>query len=678
MISALVQSVFSEAAQVLKPPPKLLISEWAEREFILSSEDSAEPGRFRLSRTPYLRGILDSVLDPRVEEIVLFTAAQCAKTTALKIILGYFMKEDPSGTLYMMPTLDDAKKWSRGRLAPMMRDVPALRGLIGEGARKGENNTLFKTFPGGFLNIVGANSPSSLTSWPTRLVLADEEDHYPLSAGSEGDPVSLAAERTTTFWNRKIVHSSTCTIKGLSRIEAKYLVSNKQRYFVPCPGCGEFQALRWDRLVKDIEQQDPEPVYPCEACGLAITEFDKPKMLNAGEWRAERPEVTRTAGFWLSAMYSPFTSWSQMVVKFREAKRERENPEKLKTFINLSLAETWEEQGEVVEYSELERRREHYPPPALPDGVTVVTGGVDVQGDRLELEVVGWGKGEESWGVDVQLFEGDTAKSEVWDRLDDYLLNSRFLHARGVYLDIAAVFVDSGFRANEVYRWTGARNDRRIYASKGMSGWRRPPLGPYTRANRHKVKMYPVGVDVIKEIVYARLRLTEAGAGYMHFSLGKHTQEYFRQLTAERLVKKYQHGFPVRYWEKPAGARNEALDMRVYAYAAFLSLSTNPAAMLEHLRRDLLAQARQQAQIRRLKVDPNQLSFLEKPLEAAAAVPEAVAQTSAQNEAAPQKSEEKDVSLGAEEYKAAEVLDATEQKPAVRRAPPRITFNRRW
>ena len=674
-ISPVTQSVFFEAAQVLKPPPRLTICAWAEREMVLSSEDSAEGGsRYRSERAPYQREMMDAILDPMIEEVVFMIASQCGKTLVMKNILGYFMKQDPSSIVWMVPTLDLAKKVSVQRLAPMFRDVPVLRNLMETGARKTGNSILEKSFPGGVLFLVGANSAASLSSMPIRIVLADEEDRYPASAGAEGSPIKLISARQKTYWNRKRVRASTPT-DNASAIAAGYHDSDRRKFWVPCPHCSQFagkldgfQVFKWKRLVHGTAPAFLDCVYPCEFCGAALTNADKHWMLSRGFWQKEHdacesaltahrtthseevldckecdllqralddaPAADHSvAGFWLSEMYSPFVSWSEMCEAEYEAKRHRENPNLMRVFVNTALAEVFEEEAEILDGSELMRRRESYPPPALPDGVTVLTAGVDVQQDRLEIEVVGWGKGEESWSVDVIRFDGDTAaltgtagRPSPWENLDSYLRSARFHHQRGVYLPIAACFVDSGYRAQEVYAWTAPRNNQRVFASKGVSGFGRAPLSKWNRANRARAKLYPVAVDVLKETTYARLRIEEPGAGYMHFSseltnaagylpLVEGTRlandsDFFAQLTAEKIVSKPVRGYPVRHWElRVAGSRNEALDRRVYAYAAFLSLSERPATMLERLRKLLLAEARRLAASRH--DDPNQLSLLE-------------------------------------------------------------------
>lgn len=706
-ISPRVHATFAEAAAVLRPPPKLSVTECAEAKRRMSSETSAEGGgRYRSARAPYQREMQDAILDPAIEQVVLFTAAQMTKSTVLENIFLYFATEDPCAIIWMWQTLDRAKEWAPNDLAALIRDTPALANQVEIGARKSAGKMLFKKFPGGSLSVIGANSPGGLRAKRARVILCDEVDAYPASAGAEGDPISLVAKRQVTFWNRKRVLASTCTIKGASRIEAAYLDSDQRKFYVPCPHCSEhaghldgFQVLDWKRLLypRDLEPTADNVVYPCKECGVELTEIDKPWMLARGEWRKENlePRVRHVAGFWINELYSPFVEWYRMALNWQEATRQRGNQQLLKTFVNLSLAQTWVDDGWVVDATELMERREEYPPPALPAGVTVVTCGVDVQADRLELEVVGWGKGEESWSIEFLQFVGDTSGIQPtrtpggtllespWLRLEKYLTETRFPHAWGIRLDIAATFVDSGHHAHVVYAFTKKLQDAglRCYASKGVSGFARPAIGKVSRQSRNKVKLFPVGVDVLKETTYARLRIKDPGAGYMHFSKSKNDADFFAQLTAEELKPKYVRGFPMRVWTLPPGKRNEALDCRVYATAAFLSLSANPARMLEALRRDLVERAQYAKEERRSKTPAGQLPLLDVEVKPeappiAVAVPEpetpspvaAIAETAAKLAEVPGEVVEDATAEFDQEYKLAET--ESEEVEESRPAPP--------
>jgi phage terminase large subunit GpA-like protein len=628
-IAGEVVALFGDAAQIFRPPTRVTITGWAERERIISKESGAFGGRYRAALAPYQRGMQDAVLIPGVKEVVYFLPAQMGKSVCMENIFGYFVDEDPSSIIWMWPTDKVAKEWSDDTLEPLIRDSPVLAAKFDEGSRKKSNRALAKRFPGGWLAIIGANSPAGLRRRRARVILADEIDGYPNSAGDEGDPIELVAARSETFWARIRIVASTCTEKGDSRIEARYENSNKQKYFVPCPHCTQandgvldgFQVLLWERL----DFKSGPAVYPCEYCNVVLTELDKPWMLENGQWRAERPEIVEVQGFWLNKLYSPFVTWVELVERYQSALAELRggNKEVMKKFVTLDLAKTWEDRDEDLDREGLLRRCEDYQRrpgyqyPVLPDGVTVLTCSADVQEDRIELEVVGWGKGRESWQILTKTFEGDPTKGfsneqgrrSVWNELDEFL-ETEFLHARGIFLPIAVTFIDSGYHANDVYSFTKPRAYRRIFACKGSSNFDHVPLGKKRKIDRANVWLFMVGSSQIKKKIYSWLRVETPGPGYMHFDKEYADANYFAQLTCEVLKKKYEHGFPKRYWEKPQGARNEAIDIRVYNYAAFLSLSENPDKMLEVLRVKLLADAKKLADERAKHEDPNQLKLL--------------------------------------------------------------------
>ncbi len=512
---------------------------------------------------------MDCLSDRSVEAVVVMSSAQVGKTEIINNVVGYHVHLDPSPILLLQPTLEMAETWSKDRFAPMLRDSPALRNLVRDPRSRDSGNTLLhKRFPGGHITMAGANSPASLASRPIRIVLCDEVDRYPSSAGTEGDPVSLARKRSTTFWNRKMLLTSTPTIKGASRIEAAYEQSDQRRYHVPCPHCGEYQSLTWHQVKweSDGGHRPETAYYECAQCGAAIYDSDKPTMLAEGIWVAAAP-FSGTAGFHLSELYSPWVTWPQVVADFLKAKQ---LPETLKTWVNTSLGEAWEETGETVDADLLMNRKESWGTEA-PEEVLIVTAGVDIQGDRVEVEVKGWGKGEESWSLDYKQFFGDPSQDALWLELDAYL--ARPVKSKtGLSLNIACTCIDSGgHHTQSVYEFCKSRAMRGIFPIKGMNQSGRPIVGRPSRNNRHKVRLYPLGVDTAKEVIMSRLRLTEPGPGYCHFPIER-DREYFLQLTAEKQVTRFNKGAARREWMKTR-ARNEALDCTVYALAAFKLLS---------------------------------------------------------------------------------------------------------
>ena len=525
-----------------------------------------------------MREPMDEITNPETENVVFMSSSQVGKTEMILNGIGYYTHQDPSPMLCVEPTLDIAQAFSKDRLASMIRDTQVLSEIIRESRSKvSENTILHKKFPGGHITLAGSNSPAGLSSRPIRIVWMDEVDRYAPSAGSEGDPVTLATKRTTTFWNKKRIYVSTPTIKNLSRIEAAFLASDRRYYHVPCYKCGKSQKLEWERVhwEKDGGKHRPETaLYVCAHCGAGWSDADRHDAIHAGKWIAEAA-FTDTAGFHIWEAYNPWVRLREMVSAFLKANdaSEKGDPEPLRAFVNTSLGETWVEKGETVAPDPLLARRENYAADAIPYRVLYLTGGVDVQDDRIELEVVGFradkrNEPEESWGIEVIVLHGDPAKSEIWDELDD-ITKREWTTEDGRRLRLSAVCIDSGgHHTNQVYKFASRRIGRRIYAVKGMAGVR--PIWPTVAGKSKKYKgsrVWIVGVDTAKDTIYARLRIKDPGPGYSHFPMS-YDYDYFKGLTCEQVQTRFVKGHPVREWHKPPGVRNEPLDRRAYALAA--------------------------------------------------------------------------------------------------------------
>lgn len=580
-VAELTLELASRVCGILAPPPKLTVSQWADKYRILP-DTSAEPGQWRTDRAPWTREPMDACCDPRVDRVVLMFGAQMAKTEIELNIAGYYIDNDPAPMLMIQPTIEDAEDFSKERLAPMLADTPALAEKVSDPkSRNGSNTILRKEFPGGFVGLVGANAPRGLRRRPVRTVLADEIDGYPASAGTEGNPLDLAHKRTTTFWNSLMVVSSTPTNKGESAIEKEYTDSTQEQWQVPCPSCGKYQPYNWDALLfhkeagvteADSSERPDEPLMACQFCGKLSGEYDW--KAGAGKWVA-RAEHASTRGFHINAMASVWLSWPELIAEFIKAKRE--GPESLKTFVNTRLAECWEEAGEALDEEVLAARR-HYYSCDVPDGVTWITCGVDVQQDRLELEVVGWGPGKESWGIEYAMLPGDPNRSAVWQDLDEFLQRT-WVRADGAILPISCTAVDSGFATSAVYAFTKKRAARYIFAVKGQGGPGLPVVGPWRRQGKNKdVAVFPVGTDAAKDLLLTRLTVDAEGPGYCHFPREERSSEdrlrgyaegYFKGLMGEKRVERKSRGRVYHTWIKRSShVRNEPLDCRVYATAA--------------------------------------------------------------------------------------------------------------
>ena len=558
--------------KIWTPPPNLKISDWADRYRRLSPESSAESGQWKTDRAPYQREIMDSFNDSEIQRIVWMKSSQVGATEVLLNVIGYYIDQDPAPMLCMQPTLAMAQAFSKDRLATMIRDSEKIRDCVNDPRSRDSGNTvLSKKFAGGNLSMVGSNSAAGLASRSIRLLLADECDRYEASAGAEGDPISLATKRTTTFWNRKIYLCSTPTIKGLSRIETAFEESDKRYYYVPCPECKEMQVLKWKNIVWD--ENKPETAhYACGECGSVINESKKQWMLKHGEWRATAAK-TNTAGFHISELYSVWSTWAEMAINFLEAKK---NPEMLKTWVNTSLGESWEEQGETVDYETLLERRLNYDSTNIPEDVLVLTAAVDCQKDRLEMQLVGWGKDYEAWVCDYKVFWGDPNAANVWNELDEYL-KKRFKTESNRLIPISCCTIDSGgHHTNAVYAFTKPRQARRIFAIKGLSVAGKPIVNRPSFVGRNKAVLYGVGTDTAKEAIFSRLA-SDPAKTTLHFCHDL-DEEYFKQLTAEKRVTKFVRGRKSLIW-KQVRSRNEALDTLVYNFAAIYILNPNWASL---------------------------------------------------------------------------------------------------
>ena len=567
-----------KAYLAFKPPRKLSLSEWADEYAYLSAESSAEGGRWRT--LPYQKGIMNAITDPNVEQVTVMKSARVGYSKILNHIIAYHIHQDPCSIMVVQPTIQDATGYSKEEVAPMIRDTKCLQGLVSDAKSKDSTNTLLqKQYPGGTLSLVGANSATGFRRVSRRIVLFDETDGYPASAGTEGDQIKLGIKRTEYFWNRKIVAGSTPTIKDFSRIEKLFNQTNQQRYYVPCPKCKEYQYLKWPNLIATVRENDPDTAaYECEHCKYHIPHSKKRWMVERGEWRATYPGNGKHVGFhiWSAYSYSPNASWSNLVEEFLECKQD---PEQLKTWINTTLGETWEDEyaSKVGAESLMERAAAaKYEKGVPPKEALVLCMGCDVQDDRLSMSVWGIGRNEEMFLVDRKVIYGSPARADLWKQMDEVLM-STYKTKDGYELKIESSAIDTGGHfTQEVYQYVRERSQLGLIGIKGASQKGKPPLGKPTaqditfsgKALKRGVKLFPVGVDVIKTTLHNKLRDAEIGEGYIHF-FPTITQDYFEELTAERQVLRYRNGYQERIWVKKSSARNEALDEAVYAWAAF-------------------------------------------------------------------------------------------------------------
>ena len=554
------------------PEPRLSIADWSDEHVIIDARPGQAPTRFRSDTTPYTRDILEA-LSPysRWKRVVLIFGTQLGKTQTGLNWLAAIMVNFPGAVLVLRPTVPDARDFSKQRLDPMISATAVLSQLVTKPrSRDGGNSLLAKDFAGGNLFLTGSNSATGIKSKPIRWLFCDEIDEYPGDVKGQGEPVYLAEKRLTgpQFQRRKILLVSTPTIKGRSRIEDTFEASDQHRYFVPCPHCEHMDWIRWANIRWDEGKPETAELF-CEACGVFIEELCKTQMLARGEWRCVKHAGDgETIGFHLSSLYSPI-GWFPWVKAAQEWIEAKENPMKLKGFVNTVLAETFEERWDKkqVKAEEILARAERYPA-SVPTGVGILVAAVDVQDTWLEVAVKDYGAGEESWLIALQQFQGDPGEDTLWLELDRFLQQT-FTHESGQEIPISCVVIDCGGSFPQmVYRFTKARESRRVFAIRGGNERGKPIVPRPTRNNRYRAVLFTLCVDTAKETVLSRLAISAKGKpGYMHFPEWIEL-DYCKQLLAEK---------PMWRWSKTKGSvrewikvqdRNEAFDLEGYCLAA--------------------------------------------------------------------------------------------------------------
>ena len=575
-------SALSELARytfsMFRPPAHETVSEWADKHRVLVSESSAEPGVWRTDRAPYQREIMDSFTQPGIWQIVIMASAQVGKSEIELNMMGCAIDNDPGPMLYIQPTDKVAEDYSKRRIAPMIQACPTLRDKVFKARSRDAANTItMKTFPGGSLAIIGANSPADLSSKPVRYIFMDETDRFPASAGTEGDPQELAERRTETFrHNRKIVKTSTPTIKGKSRIETDYKNGTQEEWHTECPHCHTFQYIRFadikfekENYVNASGEEDyniKSVCWCCPTCKREIGEYECKRL--PAKWIQKNPKAIKNGirSFRLNAFMSPWSDWKDICWKFLKAHKDAE---KLKTFYNTILGESWEVRTNSGLDEELYNRREHYDA-EVPTGVLVLTMGMDTQDNRLEYEVVGWDRNGQSWGISRGVIPGRADAPGVWEEVDA-LLERRWKLANGMALRILATFIDSGGHfTTAIYRECAKRSSKRIWAIKGEAGEGKDECRPM-KSSKSGAVGFMLAVDAGKEGIMYEAGIKEPGDHYMHFPLDQragYDREYFRGLISERMEVHRRGGKGVIVWEK-FYERNEPLDCRNYARMAY-------------------------------------------------------------------------------------------------------------
>ena len=592
----LLKSIFSKS---LKTIPKTSVSEWADT-YRMLAQGAAEPGRWHTNRAPYQKDIMDAFTAKGVHRVIVKSCSQVGKSDIMNNVIGRFAHLDPCTMMMIQPTLADGEDFSKSRIQPMIEATKVLKRIFRESKSRSSSNTIMsKYFTGGRLIIAGANAPSGLASRPIRILLCDEVDRFPDSAGAEGDPVDLAAKRTTTYWNRLIGLFSTPTIKDASRIDDEYMTGTQEEWQHQCPNCKEWHLLTHRQMVTDHEtshRQNKKHVFVksvhwvCPDCGF---KFSESEMKNAPQkFISQNPDAFRTdtRSYFVNCWTSPWLTWDRVMKEWLEAEGD---PEREKVVYNTRFGESYERKGSFESEDVFLQRREDYGA-ELPDGVLILTAAVDVQDNRLEYEIKGWGHGEEQWGVVKGIIMGVPDTQEVWSKLDEQL--DRVYHfANGRGLMVARTFIDSGGHYTKyVYAYCLKNYHKQRFAIKGASKPGEPLIAKISKVevDKHSIPLVLLGTDSGKQYIMDRLSIEVPGAKYMHFPLDKaetknvngdlvteilrnrgYDRIYFRGLISEELVPRKHNGVIVMRWENIAkDRRNEPLDLAVYNLACLQSI----------------------------------------------------------------------------------------------------------
>ena len=549
-------------------PSELDVAAWADAHRWLSPEDAPAPGKWDVTRAEYQRDPMQAMSDPAVRQVVLRWSAQVGKTSCLLNAIGFYIHVEPCPMLWVSTTVGEVESFAKTRFSAFRRDNPLIASRVQptRGGPGDNRSTLDEQrFPGGRLLFRGSNAPAGLRGNPIRVLILDEVDGYPY-ATAEGEPTAIAMKRVQVYEAAglsKIIMASTPASTLTSRIGPAYAASDRRRYHVPCPHCGELQTLvenvaefmqfvRWDKT-SDGEHLPATAALHCKHCGAAWSEGQRLQAVREGRWIADRPEITDIRGYWINEFYSPFSSLPQIVRGFLKSHGE---PRRFQQWVNLTLGIEWEDTVEAqTGWRTIYDRREDYEIGVVPARVRLVTAGVDVQGDRLELEIVGWNERFESWSIDYRVLRGDPRKDEIWQDLDR-VLEERFPGGDGGMYQIACMAVDAGYATDAVEKWVVKHSAKRVIATRGEAMRRLDfPIGRPKQheiqlggpKRRRRIVLYPLGVDWMKsELLHGWLKQqppteeqlaegTPYPEGYCHFPRA-YGQSYFEGLCSEKLV----------------------------------------------------------------------------------------------------------------------------------------------
>jgi len=575
------KSLSNYISQIMKPRPILSGSEWADKYFELSSESSAITGKWKTY--PWQKEILDAMTDNKSKFVTIKKPTRIGYSIMLSIVIAYYIHQRPSNQFHYQPNDDEAKGYAEDSVEPMIRDNSVIKNLVETPSTRGrlkKEKTVKKVYPSGHAEFLGAESDKNFNRRTGRVVSGDEVDAWKREAGNTGDKLATMFRRTSDFWDRKNIiggkpigtayNPDQETDENTSLLDINFHKGTQEYLHLPCPSCNnlhkfEFEDLTWkkdkDENNKTIKHYPEDAHFTCAKCDQKIYDKHKRSIMENCEWIAENPSAYpehRSFSIWAMVSYSPNVTWVDIVKEFLACKGSRL---KLKAFTSEVLGRTWEEDFEKVNIDNYSDRLEEYKA-EVPNDVLILTAGADIQKDRIECEVVGWCKDEESYSIEYKIFFGETDKPEVWLEFDTYL-NKTFHHDNGGLMKIYCTAVDSGYNTQRVYEFCKPRFSRRIFAIKG-SKTVDAPVAPRLASqvslkSGGKIPLFVVGVNMAKDVIASHIMTTSKGAGYMHYPSGaNYDDEYFKQLGSEK------KGADNR-WIKTRN-RNEAFDVRNYNY----------------------------------------------------------------------------------------------------------------
>lgn len=548
-----------KALLAFKPPENITVSEWSDKYRVLDNKTSAEPGKWRTTRTPYLKGIMDSFNNPDIEEIIFCKPTQVGGTEALNNIVGFIVAQDPSPTMIVYPTDTLAEYTSANRIQPMITVCPELDDRF----HNNKSKLLELQFDSMYVCLSGANSPSSLASKPIRFLLMDEIDKFPVTSGKEAEPRSLAKERTKTFpYNKKIFQTSTPTYKHGPVWKEWETADQQLKYFVACPHCGKEQTFEFGQLKFDKkatpEQAQFSSFYECSECKGIITDAHKPEMLRNGQWKAIKKTGTRKTAFHLNAIYSPWIRFGDVAYEYQ---RSKDDPDLFMNFINSWLAQPWEQTEVKMDSDIVLKRQSEYEAYIVPDGTELLTGGVDVQKDHFYWTIRAWGRHMTSQNIAHGI-------AESYGEIED-IMNQSFVDKRDIEYIVNLNCMDSGYNTDEVYEFCAQNSDWCVPA-KGSSS---PLVKRYTESTIDKkdsvangLKLYICDGAQYKSTIMARLMKPVGQGCWMVYK--DCDREYADQISSEEEVKIKKGGRTFTEWKLKERAQNHWLDAEVYAFMA--------------------------------------------------------------------------------------------------------------